>query len=308
MSFSAPRCAVTGATGYVGSRISEYFAARGWTVFEFARRPSSPSTPSRISVPYQLDSAIHPTIFRDNGIEAVIHCAYDFRPTTWKEIRRVNIEGSARLFRAAKEAGVRKIVLLSSISAFDGCASLYGRAKLEIEKIAFDVGAFSIRSGLVFGSGPSGGMFASLRRLAAKSTIIPLIGSGEYLQYLTHEDDLCELILGICTGQISLDTTPIIAAAAQGWQLRDLLRVLAAPYHRSIKFLSLPWRIIWLGLKIPELLGIGMPFRSDSVISLVRQNPHPDFSTTAQLSYKFRELQMLRADAAIDLRDGQHRT
>jgi len=287
MQSSEQRCAVTGATGYVGSRISEYFAAHGWTVFEFSRRPSPHPVPGRVSVPFQLDSPIDPTVFRDNGIRVVIHCAYDFRPLNWNKIRRVNIEGSARLLRSAKDAGVDKIIFLSSISAFDGCSSLYGKAKLEIEKIAADVGGFSIRSGLVFGSPPAGGMFGSLQRLAAKSAIIPLIGSGKHMQYLVHEEDLCQLLLGISCGEIT--APPVVAACPHGWQMRNLLQVLAAPHHSDVRFIPVPWRAIWLGLKISEVLGIAMPFRSDNVISLVRQNPYPDFSPATQTGYRFRE-------------------
>jgi hypothetical protein len=288
---SARHCAVTGATGYLGSRISEYFGTRGWTIFEFTRRPTPSLTPGRVTVPFRLDSPIDHRVFVDNGIRVVIHCAYDFRPVKWEDIRRVNVEGSARVLRAAKEAGVDRIIFISSISAFDGCSSLYGKAKLEIEKVAAEVGAFIIRPGLVYGSRGSGGMFGSLKQLAAKSVVIPLIGSGKYMQYLVHEDDLCELLLKISCGEMKVPPIPIVAASPHGWQLRNLLQVLGNTQHACVKFLPIPWRVIWLGLKISELFGIATPFRSDSVISLVRQNPKPDFSCAAHIGYSFREFE-----------------
>jgi nucleoside-diphosphate-sugar epimerase len=289
MESSALRCAVTGANGYVGSRISEYFAMRGWTVFEFTRRPSPHPAASRVHMPFQLDSSIDPCIFRDNGIRVLIHCAYDFRPVRREEIQRVNVEGSSRLLQAAKDGRVERIIFVSSISAFDGCSSLYGKAKLQIEKVAAEVGAAIVRSGLVYGSRPSGSMFGALQRMASKSSIIPLIGSGSYMQYLIHEDDLCELLLGMSSGERKFPIVPLVAASPLGLQVRDLLQVLAAAQGTRVKFVPIPWRAIWLGLKIPELFGIELPFRSDSVISLVRQNPHPDFSLAAQMGYRFRE-------------------
>lgn len=289
MELSAPRCAVTGATGYVGSRISEYFATHGWSVFEFTRRPSTHRAPSVAHVPFLLGSPIDPRVFRESGIQVLIHCAYDFRLSKWEEIRRVNIEGSARLLWAAKEGGVDKIIFISSISAFDGCSSLYGKAKLEIEKVAAKVGAFIVRPGLVYGRPPSGGMFGSLQRSVVKSTIVPLIGSGGYMQYLVHEDDLCELLLRLSCQEMKLPPVPIVAASPRGWRIRDLLQVMATAQHARVKFLRLPWRAIWLGLKISELLGITVPFRSDSVIGLVRQNPSPDFSPGDRIGCRFRE-------------------
>jgi len=287
---SSPQfCAVSGATGYVGSLVCEHFATRGWTVFEFSRRRSSDLAPGRVHVPFQLDSPIDPSVFRQNRVGVLIHCAYDFRPLAWAEIHRINVEGSARLLRAAKDGGVGRIILLSSISAFEGCSSHYGRAKLEIERVAADLGAFVVRPGLVYGGPISGGMFGSLQGSVAKAAIVPLVGSGRQMQYLVHVQDLCELLVAIGSENTRLPRGPILAASRHGWQIRDLLQVLAAEQHANVTFIVLPWQIIWLALKAAELLGIRVPFRSDSVVSLVRQNPHPDFSLSAHMGCTFRD-------------------
>jgi nucleoside-diphosphate-sugar epimerase len=289
MGSSDLRCAVTGTTGYVGSRISEYLAGYGWTVFEFARRPSHHPPGGPIHVSFQLESPVEPAIFQVNGIRVLIHCAYDFRLVKWDDIHRVNVDGSIRLLQAAHEAGVDKIIFISSISAFEGCRSLYGKAKLEIEKVAAAFGACIIRPGLVYGSRPSTGMFGSLQRAAAKSPLLPLIGSGKYMQHLIHEEDLCEFVLKMCCTECAFPGSPITAASPQGWRIRDLLQALAAPHFSKIRFLPIPWRVIWLGLKIQELLGVAPPFKSDSVVSLVWQNPNPDFLLAAQLGCNTRE-------------------
>jgi nucleoside-diphosphate-sugar epimerase len=283
------RCAVTGATGYVGSRILEYFETNGWSTCELTRRPAPGGNQKRIHVPFQLELPVDSSVFRDNGIRVLIHCAYDFRPVKWRDIERVNVEGSARLLRAARAGGVDTIVVLSSISAFDGCSSLYGKAKLAIEKVAFEIGAFVIRPGLVHGERSSGGMFGSLQRIAEKASVIPLIGGGRYVQYLVHEHDLSELLLRIANGGLKATPEPIVAAARGAWQMRDLLCALSTKPGSRPRFIPLPWPAIWLGLKTAEKLGIAVPFRSDSVISLVRQNPRPDFSEASRIGITFRE-------------------
>jgi nucleoside-diphosphate-sugar epimerase len=289
MNSAAQRCAVTGSAGYLGSRIADYFSKQGWSIFELSRRPNANPVQGRIHVPFQLDSPVEARFFRDNDVRVLIHCAYDFRPVNWEQIRRANVEGSSKLLRAAKEGGVERIIFISSISAFDGCSSLYGKAKLEIEKVATDLGAFVVRSGLVYGTRGSRGMFGSLQQMVAKSAVVPLVGSGNYLQYLVHEDDLCDLLLKITRGEVDFRPAPMVAASPQGWRLRDLLRRLADAQHRRTKLIPLPWRPIWLALKALEVVGIPTNFRSDSVISLVRQNPAPDFSVADQIGYSFRE-------------------
>ena len=76
-----------------------------------------------------------------------MHCAYDFSLLRREDINHVNVAGSERLFAAAHEAGIGTLVYTSSISAFEGCRSLYGKAKLEIERRAGAYGALVIRPG-----------------------------------------------------------------------------------------------------------------------------------------------------------------
>jgi nucleoside-diphosphate-sugar epimerase len=213
-------------------------------------------------------------------VNALVHCAYDFKPLRWPEIRAVNVAGTDKLFAAARGAGVEKIVCLSSISAYAGCRSLYGRAKLEIEAVAARHGALAIRPGLVHGPGP-GGMFGKLTQQVRKSGVIPLIGDGSQLQFLVHHEDLCAFIW-----KYAADETPelpplLTAAHAQPWAFKQLLLEIARGLDRRVKFIPLPWRLVWLGLKAAETCRLKLNFRSDSLVSLMYQNPAPDFSANA---------------------------
>jgi len=218
-----------------------------------------------------------------------VHCAYDFRPVRWQDIERINVQGSIRVLQAAKQAGVERLVFISSISAFEGCSSLYGKAKLAIERAAAEVGACIVRPGLIYGHTRPGGMFGALQNSVTRSRMIPLIGSGEYPQYLVHVDDLCELIYKFVCGEFACPSAPLVAASGRPWPMRDLLRALAAAQQKTVRLVPVPWQLIWLPLKMLEVLRVAAPFRSDSVISLVRQNPTPDFSAALQTGCRFRD-------------------
>jgi len=267
-------CAITGSHGYVGGCLKSYFAAQGWEILELTRRPA----PAARAVAFQLGAEISPASLA--GINALVHCAYDFQPLRWAEIRAVNVEGTRRLFEAAHAAGVGKIVCISSISAFDGCRSLYGRAKLEIEKLARDSGALVIRPGLVYGSG-AGGMFGKLVAQIGKSSVVPMIGAGSQIQFLVHNEDLCGFIEKFSAGQVELPAKILTAVHEQPWPFKQLLLEIARGLDKKVKFVPLPWRMIWLGLKSAELCGLKLNFRSDSLVSLMYQNPQPDFSPNA---------------------------
>jgi hypothetical protein len=52
--------------------------------------------------------------------------------------------------------------------------------------------------------------------------------------------------------------------------------------------MPVPWQLAWLGLKGLELAGAQLNFRSDSLISLVYQNPCPSFALLKSLGFKCR--------------------
>ena len=81
---------------------------------------------------------------------------------------------------------------------------------------------------------------------------------------------------------------PVSAATAQPITFRHLLRRLAARHGRKPFFLPVPWPLIWLGLRTLEIVGLHPPFRSDSLIGFVFQNPAPDFEPARRLGLKFR--------------------
>ena len=230
------------------------------------------------AVSFLLGSEISPDSLQ--GVRTLVHCAYDFKPLRWEEIQAVNVAGTEKLFRAARAAGVEKLVCISSISAYEGCRSLYGRAKLEVEKIAIDHGAQVIRPGLVYGPGP-GGMFGKLTEQVRKSSLIPLIGDGSQIQFLVHEEDLCAFIGKYAAAQSGPLPRVLTAAHPRPWPFKDLLLEIARGLGKTVTFLPLPWRLVWLGLKSAETCGLRLNFRSDSLVSLMYQNPGPDFSPNA---------------------------
>ena len=280
------KVAITGASGFVGSMLARHFEDAGWDV----TRLSHSATAGRGNVPFQLGKALAPAEFRSRQISSLIHCAYDFRPVNRDEIHRVNVEGSRTLFAAARAGDVERIAVMSSISAFDGCASIYGRAKLEIEAAARAVGALVIRSGLVYGEGPpdAGGMFGSLAK-SVQRRVVPLIDGGTHPQYLIHEEDLWRLLKGFFEGELRDPGRPVVAASSRPWALRDLLAALARRQGRHPRFVTVPWMPVWAGLKLAELVRLPVPFRSDSVVSLVRQDRNPDFGSLAAVGISARE-------------------
>jgi len=260
---------ITGANGYLGKVISSHFKKRGYKVFELyhiGNRKLSLHTGD--STPFKLEANLNKRFFFDKDV--LIHCAYDFRLNKWSDIRRVNVEGSINLLRIAYKAGIKKILFISTMSAHKDCKSLYGRAKLQIENVALQLGATVIRPGLIFGKN-SGGVLGSLEKMVEKRTIIPDIMTGKNKLFLVHEQDLMSLIETIIRKNINT-SNPIYAAAKRPMTLTQIIKKISITMKKKVIFIPMPWQLIWIILKISEILNININFRSDSLISLVNQN------------------------------------
>jgi len=166
---------------------------------------------------------------------------------------------------------------------------LYGRAKLDIEAAATAVGGQIVRPGLVFTDDwtREGGMFGALAT-SARAQAVPLIDGGSHCQYLIHIDDLFRLLVRICSQDVDIHP-PITAAAPRCWPMRQLLEQIARRQGSAPRFISVPWQAVWFGLKMAELVRLPLGYRSDSVISLIHQDPHPDFSTLRNLGVSARD-------------------
>jgi len=261
------RCLITGGHGYLGSELAQFLRGTGWQVVIASRQGAGSD-----EIAFRLGGEIPVDSLR--GFDALIHCAYDFTAIGWEEIHRTNVIGTRLLLDHALAAGVKTIITISSISAYEGCRSLYGKAKLLIEQDTFARGGIVLRPGLIYG-GSNRGMYGRLQAQAAKK-IVPLMVGSPCTQYLIQVEDLARVVEGWLEARWPKPQLAWTVAHPEPWPLRKLLSAIAG--DRKPIFLPVPWQPIWLGLKFFEAIGMPRAFKSDSVISIVNQNPHPDFS------------------------------
>ena len=129
--------------------------------------------------------------------------------------------------------------------------------------------------------------FRCANRLILRSRFDPLLQPPG----LTHQDDLCDVILQQASGEAPTSPEPVTAAHEQGWAFRSILEGLARAQGKRPRFIPVPWRLAWLLIKSGEVCRLPLPFRSDSLVSLMNQNPRPSFELTRRLGLKFRPFQ-----------------
>jgi nucleoside-diphosphate-sugar epimerase len=253
--------------------IAAKLLAKGWEVVGMSRKPKPGEVAFKLGDPVALETL--------KGYDALIHCAYDFAPIAWSDIVRVNVDGAANLFRAAKAAEIPNLLLISTISAFDGCKSNYGRAKLSIEAHAREAGASIIRPGLIYGARP-GAMFGRLVAQIRASSTVPIPGDGRQMMYTVHQDDLTD---AIAKGLVlkPAPPTPITVAHGDPIAFRDILIGIGKRFGKKVRPIPLPWRLMWLAIRAAEIARIPLGLRSDSLVSLVNQDKAPTLNAHALL-------------------------
>lgn len=251
------RIAITGANGFIGAHLAAQLAAEGHAVLKLQR---SPPADGSAWIPYALGD--EPAL---EGVDTLVHGAHDFHS------RALNVEGSTRLFHAAKRCGVRRVLFLSSLSAFDGCRSGYGRDKLAIEAVAASLGGVSARLGFVFDE-TGRGLSGSLRKVASRLPVIPVPGWGDQRLFLLPAAGLGPRLLRVAHEAAPGSVVPV--AEGDGVTLAELLRRFAASSGRKVVLVPFPWRAMWLALRALEAAGAPLKFRSDSLVGLVNQDPN----------------------------------
>jgi nucleoside-diphosphate-sugar epimerase len=262
---SKGRVLLTGANGYLGGLIARKLAASDWEVVGMSRKPKAGQVEFRLGQPVEAASLA--------GCDALIHCAYDFAPVAWADIEKTNVEGAAHLFKAAAASGVKRVVAISTISAFEGCKSNYGKAKLAVEKHARDIGAVVVRPGLIYGAAP-GAMFGRLVSQVRKASLVPIPGDGKQLMYTVHEEDLMTAILGALL-VAPVPAAPVTVANGVALAFRDIMLAIGKKLGRKVTPVSIPWQAMWLILRMAEVAKLPIGLRSDSLVSLVNQDTAP---------------------------------
>jgi nucleoside-diphosphate-sugar epimerase len=277
---------VTGGSGYLGRHVAASLLEQGWEVVSLGRRPTDlPGVGYR---PFHLGETVAAQDLA--GLDALVHCAWDFGARSSEEMERINVQGSKLLFEGAAAAGVDRLVHISTVSAAGRPQSLYGRAKRRTEALAEAVGGVVVRPGLLYGVG-AGGMMGMLEKLVRALPMVPVLVGEDRPLYLAHQDDAAKLIALVAAGLDGENGRPLTAAAQDPQSLREVLKAIAEAHGLRRSFFRVPWQLLYAPLRALELLRLPPPIRSDSALSIGTLDPDPFRSSAAPAAIEFRRFE-----------------
>jgi len=174
---------VTGGNGFVGPKIVRALRERDLPVRALVRRPGDRSAATLAAWGSELvqgDMTDAESLRRAvEGAEVVVHLVA-IRQGSDDDFRQVMEQGTRDLVAAAKDAGVRRFVLMSALGTSEQTKDLvpYYRAKWEMEQTVQGSGVEHVvfRPSFVFAG--DGGILPTFMKLARFAPVTPIIGSG----------------------------------------------------------------------------------------------------------------------------------
>jgi uncharacterized protein YbjT (DUF2867 family) len=170
---------VTGANGFVGRHVTRDLAAEGPPVRAMVRDARGAATLDGVRCELVRGDVTDPASLRAaaRGVRTIVHLVaiVEGAPATFE---RVMAAGTGNLVEAARESGVRRIVLMSALGTGPGATVPYFRAKWAAEQAVGSCGIEHVvlRPSFVFGA--DGGALPRFLRIARLSPVTPVIGPG----------------------------------------------------------------------------------------------------------------------------------
>jgi nucleoside-diphosphate-sugar epimerase len=255
----AMKALVTGAGGFTGSHLVEHLARSGHQVRALVRPGTDPTPPAGVPVEYieadlgdgtPLDAATR-------GADVVVHAAAVYRREGIPRelFRRVNVEGTRRLLEAAKRAGVRRFIHVSTVgvqgnitdppateSAPYAPGDHYQASKRDAEILALDFFRSEGLPGTVVRPtgiyGPGDLRFLKLFRAIARGTFV-MLGRGHTLYQLCYVDDLVRGIVLAAERDAAVGEVFTIGGA-EYLPIRELVARIAQTLGRPVPRLRMP--------------------------------------------------------------------
>ncbi len=292
---------VTGATGAVGPRVVHALHQAGYHIRTFSLDiPTTGMFLQNVEVEVgdiTDESAVNKAM---QGVDAVVHMAALLHvvnppPEMREKYKRINVGGTAIVVDAARRAGVRRVVLFSTIAAYGPsfgriltentppCPdTFYAQTKLAAEKIVLEAkGADGqqlgtvLRLGAVYGSRIKGN-YERLTHALARHRFIP-IGNGFNRRTLVYDKDVAQAAV-LAVSHPSAAGRLFNVTDGQFHTLNEIIEAICSALGRKPPWLSLPLvpsRIIAelieksgraIGLKLPAISAMIDKYNEDVAV------------------------------------------
>jgi uncharacterized protein YbjT (DUF2867 family) len=261
---------VTGGSGFVGGHVVHELRGRELAVRCLVRDPRKAAKLGAWGCELaQGDMTDSASLRRAvDGVDTVVHLVA-IRQGRREQFQRIMVDGTRELLGAARDAGVRRFVLMSALGTSEQTKDLvpYYGAKWQMEEDARAAGIPHVifRPSFVFAG--DGGILPTFAKLARLTPVTPIIGSGKQRIQPIWADDVAAYFAEAVGREDVLDRTfelggPDIVTWNEFWERLKAVRGMRRPS------LHVPVGLMRLNALVTERLPGDIPLTRDLLTML----------------------------------------
>ena len=285
--------AITGASGFLGAVLTDYFSSNGWQVIALVRDPSKQTKISNVSYKeYDILKPVKASTL--NNVDVLVHAAYVKYDADHPDALEQNVAGVQSLLSASHKAGVKKNVFISSMSSHDEAISVYGRQKLASELLFNPKKDVVFRCGLILGNG---GIVREMALFMRSKHAVPLIGGGKQPLQVVGVADLARAVDAAATKPL---TGRFVVATPQVYTYKQFYTSLTKSLKVKVVFVPLPFKALQLAFRTAALLRLPLGVGEDSLNGLKMLRSMESASDLEKLGIQLDDLETVLSRITIE--------
>ena len=312
---------VTGATGLVGSHLTEQLAHEGWTVRALVREQRRAAWIRELGASDLVrGDVLDASSFAEaaKGCDVIFHTAAAITPAggDWESYRATNVGGTEAAIAAARASGAR-LMHVSSVAVYgpqgryraDGQPTsedapmppipddaLYARSKRESEQLVLaahergEIWATAIRPDVIYGKRDRQ-FIPRMATLLSRLHAFPLPGGGKNTLAIINAASVADAAIRAATSDIAGGRAYNVANEGNT-TLRDFVTLAAAGLGTTVLRLPIPLGVVAFGLKAAQRLTAKLHLPGATVLQhaslnfVSRDNPFSSERAARELGWQ----------------------
>ncbi len=279
---------VTGATGFIGTRLIPALAESGYSVRGMSRR----DIPDTDNVKYVQTDAFDPESLRHamQGIDVAYYLLHSMEgdKKTWQDFASREIVQAQNFLKAASEEGVGRIIYLGGLVHGSTHLSLHMQSRGDVGEMlaSGQIPVTELRASIIIGA--QGSSYQMLRYLVER---LPVMVCPSWVKSLAQPIDVRDVIKYL-TGCLSTQETKgriLEIGGPEKITYEEMMRAYSAYLGRSLRILQIPFLTTrlssyWVDLVTPVKASLARPLidslvhdtvvEDDSIIGMVPLKLH----------------------------------
>jgi uncharacterized protein YbjT (DUF2867 family) len=251
---------ITGATGYIGRHLVVRLVAQGERPRCLVRdinRAASILPAGKVELvqgdttsPASLDAAVQ-------GVDTIVHTAFltaDRKQSAGNEYEKTNVQGTANLIKAAKKAGVKRIIEMSGLGTKPDKPGSYMQGRYLAEKMLKESGLdwTIIQPSVLFGKNAP--FIKGLADLIRTSPVLPLIGGGKVMFQPIHVEDVVTVIVKVLEDPARTTNKTYTIGGPAYYSFTQLIDALLQAMRKQRIKAPVPTPLVGVGAAVMEAL------------------------------------------------------